>query len=162
MTQYFTPYLSARSQATSGLVNASALQEISGGIGRMIVNVPSRASNAANGFVPIENVPQNMSVVSAYIMPQTSQAGSATNYDDITIVNLSSDGTGTAVVASKSLSAAGASVQAGAPGSFVLASGASASALSVGSGNVLAVSYTSAGNGIAVVAHTIEVAYRRY
>lgn len=158
MTQSFTPYLSARSAATSGLVNASALVEVSAGLQYFQVNVPSRASNAANSIVPIGRADQAISVVSAYMIPQSSQAGSATNYDDISIINLSSDGAGTVVVASKTFSAAGASVSAGSAGSFALNGGASAS---VAAGQALAASYTSAGNGIAIVAHTIEVAYRR-
>ena len=157
MTQSFTPYLSARSAATSGLVNSSALVEVSANLQYFQVAVPSRASNAANSIVNIGVPGQAISVVSAYMVPQSSQAGSATNYDDITLFNGSSDGTGTAVIASKTFSAAGASVAAGAPGSFAL----SAANASVAAGQAIAASYTSQGNGIAIVAHTIEVAYRR-
>ncbi len=158
MTQSFTPYLSARSAATSGLVNSSALAETSAALQYFAVNVPSRASNAANSIVPVGVPGQAISVVSVYMVPQVSQAGSATNYDDLGLINLSSDGTGTVVVASKTFSAAGASVAAGAAGSFALNGGASAS---VAAGAALAASYTSQGNGIAIVAHTINVAYRR-
>lgn len=118
------------------------------------MSVASQASNAANNILEFFPPGQAISVLSAWVVPLTSQAGSATNYDDIGLINLGSGSAGTVVMASKTFSAAGASVQAGTPGSFAIVSPSKTSA------EHLAFSHTSAGNGIALVARTYHMAYR--
>ena len=119
------------------------------------VNLPSRASNAGDAAIPLA-VPRHAgSLVSADIVPHASQAGSATHFAVVDVINLSTDGTGTAVLASKSFSATGTSVAAAAPGPLSVAA-----APTFTSADALAVSYSSQGNGIALVAHAVALTYR--
>ncbi len=114
----------------------------------------SQASNAANNVVGFFPTGQAISVLSVWVDPVSSQAGSATNYDNIALIYLGSGSAGTVVGASKTFSAAAASVDANVLGSFALGTVTKTSA------EHLAVSHTSAGNGIALVARTIHMAYR--
>ena len=114
----------------------------------------SIASNAANAIEPFFPTGQAISILSAWIVPLTSQAGSATNFASVNLVNLGSGSAGTVVMASKTFSVSTASVAAMTPGSFALGTASKTSAEQIG------VSYTSAGNGIALVAHDIQMAYR--
>lgn len=116
--------------------------------------MPSRASNAADGIVPIGVIPANATITGVYFQPQGSQAGSATNFAIARVLNAGIGGSGTDVVASKSFSAAGASIAAQAGSSLPVASA------EVTGPTGLAASYASSGNGIALVPHTITVSYR--
>lgn len=118
-------------------------------------HMPSRASNAADRTVSIGLKGQAIKILSVDLIPEASQAGSATNYADVKIVNLGSGSAGTTVVASKTFSAAAASIAANTPGAFTLGS-----VVSKASAEHFAVSYGSQGNGIALVAHALAVAYR--
>src|SRR5688572_15611446 len=80
----------------------------------------SRASNAADAIIPLGRIPHNAFALSAYIIPHSSQAGSATHYADVKVVNLGAAGSGTTVVASKTFSAAGASVASNTPGAMTM------------------------------------------
>lgn len=120
----------------------------------MDVPVASVASNA-QAVVPILGPGQAIQVLSAQMIPTASQAGSATNFFVASLINLGSAGTGTTVLASRSFSATGTSIAALVPGSLTLGS-----VTSRASAEVLAMSYTSSGNGIAAVAHTLHLAYR--
>lgn len=114
----------------------------------------SRASNAADGVVPLHIMKQAGSLLSASLMPTASQPGSATNFAQIKIIDLGTDGTGTRVLAStNALSAAGGSVAAAASANIPSV------AASIAAGRVIGVSYASAGNGIALVEHKIQLDY---
>lgn len=115
----------------------------------------SRASNAADAVIPLGGTNQAMQVLAAYIVPQTSQVGSATNYADVKIVAVGADGTVAATLATKSFSAAGTSVAANARGAFTL--GATPTKTAAQS---LGLSYASQGSGVALVAHGLEVNVR--
>ena len=148
----FTPYLSARSATPT--INSSALQDRTSFVDRYVISNASRASNAANAILPLGVAEVAISVVSAWIVPLTSQAGSATNFASVNLVNLGSGSAGTVIMASKTFSVSTASVAAMTPGSFALGVASKTSAEQIG------VSYTSAGNGIALVAHDVQMAYR--
>jgi hypothetical protein len=96
-----------------------------------------------------------MQILSVDIVPQASQAGSATNFADVGLVNLASGGAGTTVLASKTFSATGTSVAALAPGALT-----NVGTPTIAAGEAYAVSYTSQGNGIALVAHAVAIQYR--
>ena len=115
----------------------------------------SRASNASDSAIPIGIIRQATQLLSGDILPTASQPGSATNFADVGIINLGSDGNGTVVLASRTFSAAGTSVDALAPGALTIVGTPTVSA-----GEVIGVSYTSQGNGIALVAHGISLSYR--
>lgn len=162
----FTNYLSARdasgvqasaqgSTAAEQAAYASA-QALSAHLEHLQMSFPSKASNGTYGIVPFGLIPEAASVVSAWFTPHADQAGSATNYGDIKVINLGTAGSGTAILASKTLSAAGASGGSNQPVSMALSS-----TVSMAASAIIGVSYTKAGNGIDLVAHSIEVVYRR-
>jgi hypothetical protein len=129
--------------------------DVPGNVYHHTMSFASRASNAADDVIDFFHaLGHTVSVLSVYYVPHISQAGSATNYDDWKLINMGSGSAGTAVVASKTFSATGASVQAETPSSLSVASAA------IASNEHLGISRVSAGNGIALVAHTIHMAYR--
>src|ERR1051326_4098976 len=157
-----TPYLSARSEAASDVANAASSLVNTTGTAVNIVNasrhfdlhaasLASRASNAADAAVPIGVMPDAAVLVSAWIVPHSSQAGSATNFFNARLIDFGTDGSGTAILASYSLSAAGQGIGALSAGAMTMSS-----SLSVPSGHVLGISYLSQGNGIAAVAHGVH------
>lgn len=152
----YTPYASSRGDsgttAASALSAGSAVQSVANIIA---ANLPSRASNAADAIVPIGVIPVNATILSVNQVPASDQAGSATNFANVKVINIGSGGSGTATIGSKSFSAAGASIGSNAKGSHALGAGSAATA-----GDVVGVSYASAGNGIALVAHAIQIAYQ--
>ncbi len=126
--------------------------------GNVYFHTMTFASNASNAANPVQDFfppGQAISVLSVWVTPSTSQAGSATNYTDIQLVNMGSGSAGTTVLASKTFSAAAASVDANVPGVF-----ASVASASKARTEHLAISHTSHGNGIALVARTIHMAYQ--
>lgn len=151
--EVYTPLLSARS--ATPLVNSSAIANSTDR--QDVVNetaLASRASNAANAAVPLTVAPQPLVVLSAQLMPLSSQAGSATNFANVAIIDAGTDGTGTAVIASYTFSATGTSIAANGLGALTVV------APSVASGHQIALSYSSQGNGIPLVAHSLSIAYR--
>lgn len=136
-------------------MGSNAQADVPGNVYFHSMSFASQASNAANNVVGFFPAGQAISVLSVYVDPISSQAGSATNYDNIGLVNMGSGSAGTVVLASKTFSAAGASVDANVPGSFALGT-----VVTKASNEHLAISHTSAGNGIALVARTVHMAYR--
>lgn len=153
MTQNFTPYLSDRSLPATSQAPAQA-----SAAPRPMGSLASRASNAANGAVPLLKLGNAIELKGVDFVPHASQAGSATNYADVTIIDMGTDGTGTAVLGTKSFSAVAASVAALVAGPMTMVTSKSSN---VASGHIIGVSYTSQGNGIALVAHGINLDYRQ-
>ena len=151
----FAPYLSHRDNApvfnTSTELSAQDIHPITG-------YLPSRASNATDSIIGIGVVAHDGLVVGGYFIPTTSQAGSATHFANLRLINLGPSANLSTNLASRSLSAAGQGVSAHQRGDMTLSSG---TAISVSAGDVIGVSYASQGNGIAVVAHTAELHYRK-
>ena len=117
----------------------------------------SAASTDNANVTPITAPRQAAELLSADYVPNASQAGSASNFADLLVINLGSDGNGTTVLASYTLSATGASIDALAPGAFTVGSSPT-----VAAGEVVGFSIdnSSNGNGIAVGAGTVSVAYK--
>lgn len=131
--------------------------DIPNGIWEKTVYLPSRASNAADSIIPLfPPGHQPVELLSAVFDPISSQAGSATHYADLKVINLGSGSTAGSVMALWSLSAAGQGVSALIPQQMTIAS----AAIGVASGERPAISYASQGSGIAVVAHSLHLAYR--
>ena len=121
------------------------------------VGITASVGSAANLVTPLSAPRQACTLLSADIIPTASQAGSATNFADLLVVNLGSDGNGTTVLASYTLSATGASIDALAPGACTVESSPT-----VAAGEVIGLSIdnSSNGNGIDVGAATVALAYR--
>ena len=121
----------------------------------------SVASNASDGGVTegrfaIPTLPtgKTAKLVGAKWIPVSSQAGSATNYRDLKVVNLGQAAAGTAVMASHTLSATGASVAASVAQALTMTT--ATASVSATSGDVIELQTISAGNGIAIVAGCIQ------
>lgn len=119
------------------------------------INMPLRASNAGDSnAVILAPIGAAGSVVAIHVAPIASQAGSATNFADIEIINLGSVGAGTVVLGSVSLSATATSIAANSASSLAVSNPTFAS------NEQLGVSYASQGSGIALVAHTLQIRYK--
>lgn len=120
----------------------------------------SAASNAADAvFVGCTfRAPSRITIEAVYWTPTTSQAGSATNFSIVKAVNLGTDGAGTTVVATYSLSATGEGIAALQVGTFTNSS--TVASLQMTAGQVIGIKHFSQGNGIACVAGKFEVKYR--
>lgn len=152
----FTPYLSSREG--TNIEQASAMQALTSARHSVQKSYASRASNAADGIIPLGHVPEDGVVVSAAFQPETSQAGSATNYANLSIVNLGPTAAISAVIASHSLSHATQGKAALGKQAMTLSTG---TALSVSAGDMLGISFASQGGGIAIVPGHAVVTYRR-
>lgn len=117
--------------------------------------VASVASNAADAVNQIIGRVESAGIFrAAYFMPSASQAGSASHYRTLKIVNLGSAAAGTVVLASYALSASTTSVVAST--AKTLTNGA---VLSLAASDLLAYVTTSTGNGIPINVGTVQIEY---
>ena len=130
--------------------------DIPGNIFQHTVYLPSRASDAANLIIPVMGKGHGVELLSAHVSPLTSQAGSATNFANLLLVNMGSGSTVGSTMASYSLSATAQGIPALMDGEL----GVVAAAAAKGSAERMGLSYASQGNGIALVAHSLHLAYR--
>ena len=131
------------------------LGDIPGNRFQFVENVASQASGT-DSYVPLFRAPQALSVLAAYFIPATAQAGAGTDYKTIQVINRGAAGTGTTVVASKAYSAASLSTA-----SFVGAAlTVNTAASTVTTSQTLAWYTTSTGSGIAIVAGQLQVEYQ--
>lgn len=98
---------------------------------------------------------QAIAILSAWVAPDTSQAGSATNYPGVRILNHGTGSAGTAVLAQRNFSGTALGVDAGLLGSMTLGA-----VVSKASGDQLAVQHEQVANGLDLVPHTVHMAYR--
>jgi len=141
-------------------MGTTLVTDLPGGAGMaatVIASVTSMASNAGiTSYQPVCRCKNAGSVLSVFFIPSASQAGSATDYRTMTLVNLGSVAGGTTVVASyTALSAAAGSIAANTAGAFTMTT--TAANYTVAAGDVLAYNTTSAGNGIATVAGKLQI-----
>jgi hypothetical protein len=135
----------------------SQYAEIPGHFNELRLAAASVASNAANTvYQPVGRIYNNgdndATLLGVYWTPSASQNADTTNYRNLQIVNLGSDGTGTTVMASKALSATHA---ANVPVALTLVSGVDAA-----DGDILAYVTTSTASGKAVNAALVQIVYQ--
>lgn len=116
----------------------------------------SLASNGTDRAVPFfPPGGQKIQVLSAWIVPLTSQAGSATNYPGVRLVDYGTGSAGTTVLASKEFSATSLSVDANTPGAMTLGA-----TVTVSGTHHIVVTHEQVANGLDLVAHAVHMAYR--